>query len=155
MAEPGVPSELEDFRLQRALDATRPDLQKPATAEHAKAWLGPCLWTQEGTRQLYTLLQQHVSREAFLKQIARARSQVSAAALTAGGAREAGPAEVLQPNGGWWQVPAQELAAYEPASLEFVEPDGLLTAASSTGDPHDATRDQASTPPDSLMVLKL
>ena len=102
MAEPGVPSEAEDLRLQRALDVTRRDLQEPATAEHAKAWLGPSLWTQEGTRQLYTLLQQHVSKDAFLRQITRARAAAAAAAAAARPA--AGPAEVMQPNGGWWQV---------------------------------------------------
>ena len=124
MAEPGVSSEVEGFRLQQALDATRPNLQELATAEHAKAWLSPYLRTQEGTRKLYSLLQQHVSKDAFLKQLTYARSQL----LSASGAAAAAPTgqgEVLQPNGGWWQVPAREITAHEPACLEFVESDEL------------------------------
>ena len=125
--------EAEGFRLQQALDATRPDLQEAATAAHAKAWLGPYLRTQEGTRQLYSLLQQHVSKEAFLKQLTRARSQLSSAPCVTEVA-SAGQGEVLQPNGGWWQVPANEQTAHEPTCLELVEPDELSTPRSSADD---------------------
>lgn len=130
MAEPGVNPEAEGVRLQQALDATRPDLQEAATAAHAKAWLGPYLRTQEGTRQLYSLLQQHVSKDAFLRQLTRARSQLSSAPCVTEVA-SAGQGEVLQPNGGWWQVPANEHTAHEPTCLELVEPDELSNLRSS------------------------
>jgi len=60
--------------LQQALDATRAELERPSTSEHAKAWLPAYLGSGEGMRQLYGLLAQHCSRDAFLAQLARARS---------------------------------------------------------------------------------
>ena len=71
-------SSADDVLLQQALDATRAELERPSTSEHAKAWLPAYLGSGEGMRQLYGLLAQHCSKDAFLAQLARARSNVMA-----------------------------------------------------------------------------
>ena len=70
-------SSADDVLLQQALDATRAELERPSTSEHAKAWLPAYLGSGEGMRQLYGLLAQHCGRDAFLAQLARARSMVA------------------------------------------------------------------------------
>ena len=74
---PAMQSSADDVLLQQALDATRAELERPSTSKHAKAWLPAYLGTGEGMRQLYGLLAQHCSRDAFLAQLACARSAVA------------------------------------------------------------------------------
>jgi len=101
---PAMQSPADDVLLQQALDATRAELERPSTSEHAKAWLPAYLGSGEGMRQLYALLAQHCSRDAFLAQLARARSAVARPGDTGDG-----PAEPHDPNktiGG--EVPSPE-----------------------------------------------
>jgi hypothetical protein len=80
-------------------------------------------------RQLYGLLAEHCSRDAFLAQLARARSLIgrpngeqddTAESHTTG-------TEVLQPDGGWWRFPeADQLTTDgEDDGLELAEADQL------------------------------
>ena len=81
-------SSADDVLLQQALDATRAELERPSTSEHAKAWLPAYLGSGEGMRQLYGLLAQHCSRDAFLAQLARARGMVARPGDAADGVTE-------------------------------------------------------------------
>ena len=121
----------DDILLQQALDATRSELERPSTSEHAKAWLLPTVGSSEGMRHLYGLLAQHCSRDAFLAQLARARSIVGRpnGEDCAAEPQHTSPAgsEVLQPDGGWWRFPeADQLTTDgEDDGLELAEADQL------------------------------
>ena len=82
-------SSADDVLLQQALDATRAELERPSTSEHAKAWLPAYLGSGEGMRQLYALLAQHCSKDAFLAQLAHARSLVARPGGNGDGSAEA------------------------------------------------------------------
>ena len=143
MAE-GTPATLQgsadDILLQQALDATRSELERPSTSEHAKAWLLPTVSSSEGMRHLYGLLAQHCSRDAFLAQLARARSLMGRPNGEEGGTTELHTvregSEVLQPDGGWWRFPeADQLTTDgEDDGLELAEADQLSAAEISDKD---------------------
>ena len=122
---------MDDNLLQQALDATRSELERPSTSEHAKAWLLPTVSSSEGMRHLYGLLAQHCSRDAFLAQLARARSLIGRpggeADGTAASHTSRAGCEVLQPDGGWWRFPdADQLTTDgEDDGLELAEADQL------------------------------
>ncbi|KAK9830611.1 hypothetical protein WJX81_005051 [Elliptochloris bilobata] len=102
MAARDATSARDDERLQEVLDRNRAGLEQAGHSQAATSWLKPSLESDKGTDQVYSLLQRHVERDAFVKQLELAKVVQNTGGASAG---EHG-CEVLREA--WWEPPAGE-----------------------------------------------